>query len=312
MQQKGVAVGRSDEPTIRIGGRRLPVVTLIGLVLAVAAWILIVAFTEPFGRLWGTGQDARSYWAPSLDAMYANADWTSPSAYPYSPVFLQVLQPIRVLPWQAFMAVWTALLLGALAYLTGPRLLAFGVVFGAMELAGGNIELLLGAAIVLGFRWPATWSFVLLTKITPGVGLLWFVVRREWHALLVAAGATVAIAAVSALLDPRDWLAWPGVLASIAGRDGTWAAVPVPFIVRAPIGIALVAWGARTERRWTVPVAGMICLPALWYGGFSMLLATLPLLPARTWVELRDRLLSPFARGRRRAAARANPIADRG
>jgi hypothetical protein len=49
-------------------------------------------------------------------------------------------------------------------------------------------------------------------------------------------------------------------------------------------------WGARTDRRWTVPVASMLALPALWYGGFSMLLAVLPLLPARTPAELAERI----------------------
>jgi len=305
-------VAGSDEATIRIGRRRVPAITLVGVALAIVAWILVVLFTEPFGRLWGTGQDARSYWAPSIDAMYANANWTTPSAYPYSPVFLQVLQPIRLLPWQAFMGVWTAILLVALAYLTGPRLLWFGVLFAAMELAGGNIELLLGAAIVLGFRWPATWAFVLLTKITPGIGLLWFVVRREWRSQCVSPAPTGAIAAVSCVLVAGDWLAWPGVLASIAGRDGTWAAVPIPFVVRAPIGIAVVVWGARTDRRWTVPLAGIICLPALWYGGFSMLLATLPLLPARTWSELLDKLLAPFGRRSAAKGSAAGTIAEHG
>jgi len=39
-----------------------------------------------------------------------------------------------------------------------------------VDLTVGNIHLLLAAAILLGFRWPWTWSFVLLTKITPGIG----------------------------------------------------------------------------------------------------------------------------------------------
>ena len=72
-----------------------------------------------------------------------------------------------------------------------------------MELAGGNIHLLLAAAIVLGFRWPWTWAIVLLTKITPGIGLLWFVVRREWRDLAIALGATAAIVAVSFLVWPE-------------------------------------------------------------------------------------------------------------
>ena len=67
----------------------------------------------------------------------------------------------------------------------------------SQEILIGNIHLLLAAAIVLGFRWPGTWAFVLLTKVTPGVGLLWFAVRREWRSLGIALGATAAIVAVS-------------------------------------------------------------------------------------------------------------------
>jgi hypothetical protein len=55
--------------------------------------------------------------------------------------------------------------------------------------------------------------------------------------------------------------------------------VPVPLWIRLPISLAVVAWGARTDRAWTVPVAAMLALPALWYGGISMLLAVIPLLP---------------------------------
>ena len=36
-------------------------------------------------------------------------------------------------------------------------------------------------------------------------------------------------------------------------------------------------WGALTDRRWTVPVACMLALPALWYGGLTMLLAVIVL-----------------------------------
>jgi hypothetical protein len=53
--------------------------------------------------------------------------------------------------------------------------------------------------------------------------------------------------------------------------------VPIPFLVRLPFAVVLVVWGARTDRRWTVPVAGMLALPALWYGGLTMLLAIVAL-----------------------------------
>ena len=106
------------------------------------------------------------------------SDWTSPVAYVYSPAFLEVIAPLRALSWTAFVAVWTAMLLGAVLYLTGPRLLWLGVLVASAELYGGNISLFLALAIVLGFRWPATWAFVILTKVTPGIGLLWFALRR--------------------------------------------------------------------------------------------------------------------------------------
>ena len=60
--------------------------------------------------------------------------------------------------------------------------------------------------------------------------------------------------------------------------------------MRFPIAVVLVVWGARTNHRWTVPVSAMLALPALWYGGLSIMLATLPLLGARTWGEVRQSL----------------------
>jgi hypothetical protein len=266
---------------------RLETSSWVGLALAVGAWALIVAFSAPWGRLWGTGQDAYCYWQAAQDLAhpYLHSEWNDPIAYVYSPAFLQLVSPLGVLPWQAFMAAWTAILLLAVRFLTGPRLLAAGLVFpfAAMEVAGGNVSLLLAVAIVIGFRWPAAWSIVLLTKITPGIGLLWFAVRREWRALAVALGATAVIALVSFALTPDQWRTWIDVVVAnaAAGKSGTWASVPIPLWIRLPAAVALVVWGARTDRRWTVPVASMLALPALWYGGISMLLAVIPLLPDR-------------------------------
>ena len=262
---------------------RLETPPRVGIAVAIAAWLLIVVFSDPWGRLWGTGQDARCYWQATLANPYLHSDWNDPIAYVYSPAFLQLVTPLTALPWQAFMAVWTALLLAAVRFLTGPRLLAAGLLFpfAAMEVAGGNVSLLLAAAIVLGFRWPAVWSIVLLTKITPGIGLLWFAVRREWRSLAIALGSTAAIGLVSFVLLPDQWRAWIDVVIRnvAAGKSGTWASVPIPLWIRLPFAVALVVWGARTDRRWSVPVAAMLALPALWYGGLSMLLAVIPLLP---------------------------------
>jgi hypothetical protein len=296
------AAQRSPFPSIP---RPAPAV-LGGLAAAGFAWLLVVLLAEPFGRAWGTGQDARCYWMPSLTFPYLYSDWTQPIAYVYSPAFLQLVSPITALPWQQFMAVWTAILIVSIAWLTGPRLLLVGVAVAAMELAGGNISLLLAVAIVLGFRWPAAWSFVLLTKITPGIGLLWFAVRGEWRSLGIALGATLGVVLVSAFTMPAAWGEWFGVLTSVAGRDGTWAAVPIPLWLRLPVALAIVVWGARTNRRWAVPVASMLALPALWYGGLSMLLALIPLVPGwrTSWrALLRDQSRESGAAVRARSGA---------
>jgi hypothetical protein len=301
-------LSRTAERTIAIAGRQVPLVFVLGVLALVASWAAIVYFAEPWGTsLLPSGMDARCYWVPSLSDPYLHSTWTDQIAYPYSPAFLQLLAPIRLLAWPAFMAAWAAILMAAMTYLTGPRLILLGLaLFGLMEIWGGNIELLVAFCIVIGFRWPAAWSFVLLTKITPGIGLLWFAVRREWRALAIALGATAAVVAVSFATMPDAWHRWPQVLANNAGKNGTWAAVPIPFAVRLPFAVLLVIWGARTNRRWTVPVSAMLALPALWYGGLSIMLATLPLIGARSFTELGEVL------GRGREELRASIVILRG
>lgn len=271
------------------------------MAVAVAGWLLVVAgsdpsidVSEPF-TAWVTAQDARSYHGFDYGDIYAGrADWTTIGAYPYSPAFAQALWPLNQLPWPAFVGAWTAILIGAVWYLTGPRLFLLGLAVGAMEIGGGNVHLLLAAAIVAGFRWPAAWALLLLTKITPGVGLLWFALRREWRHLAIALGATAGITAASFALQPQAWWDWAALLQENLGKGGTWAAVPIPLPLRAPVGIALIAWGAPRNQRWTVPIAVMLCLPALWYGALSMVLAVIPLTTpderARAWARFRGAL----------------------
>ena len=210
----------------------------VGIIAAIGIWLVVWAFGEPWSRFMVAGQDARCYWVPGYDAPYALSEWTAPIAYVYSPAFLQLLAPLRALAWEPFLGLWTVLLVLAVRFLSGPRLFALALLIAAPELIGGNIHLLIAVAIVIGFRYPAAWSLVLLTKITPGVGLLWFAVRREWRALGIAFGATPAIVAVSLAIDPRAWLEWIGVIGASAGKtSGTWAALPIPLWIRLPIAI---------------------------------------------------------------------------
>ena len=156
----------------------------------------------------------------------------------------------------------------------------------ALELYEGNIHLWIAAAIALGFRYPWTWGFVLLTKVTPGVGLLWFAVRREWRALAIALGVTGVIVAVSLVLEGQLWVDWLAFIGSTPeGGSVAQFQIPIPLWMRLPAAAALVVWGALTDRRWTVVVAATLALPVLWVSGFAIC-AALASEPLRTRREL--------------------------
>jgi hypothetical protein len=256
------------------------------------------------------GLDAYAYWSLDQSDIYRRAQGAvlGPGAFRYSPLIAQLLAPFGQLPWGTFLLLYESVLLGTIVWLGRRRwlpvlaILAFPPV--AIELYYGNIHLLLAAAVVLGFRHPWAWSFVLLTKITPGVGLAWFAVRREWRPLAIALGVTAGLAAVSWLIAPGLWAEWVATLAGNRTVETT-NSLAVPLALRLPAALLLVAWGARTDRRWTVPVAATLALPVLWIHGLAMLAGAVPLLVRTREERLGDR---PAAR----RASGATPAAERG
>lgn len=243
----------------------------------IAFAVLIGAGVLPFAV------DAHAYWAANPLDPYHEAALSDFDAYFYSPAFTQAIWPLHALPWPIFAGLWTAAIVVAFTWLSGLWLglvILLPPVF--IEVAVGNIHAFLAVAIVLGFRWPATWAFVLLTKVTPGVGLLWFAVRREWRSLAIALGATAAIVAVSFAIAPPLWSQWLDVLAGRSGATNSdlgWY-VAIPLWIRVPAAAALVAWAARTDRRWLVPVAAVLAMPVLWPNSFAVAVGAIPLLAA--------------------------------
>lgn len=220
------------------------------------------------------GFDAFAYWSVDLIHPYTRVAGEL-GAFPYTPVAARLFAPASLLQWPAFWLSWTALLLGTAVWLGWRQsllVLAFPPV--ALEIYHGNIHLLLAAAIALGLRYPGTWAFVLLTKVTPGVGLVWFLVRREWRQLAMALGVTGTLIAVSVLIDGRLWREWivDGLVPAAAGPVGQFY-LPIPLIVRLPLAAILVAWGARTDQRWVLPAGAVLALPVLWASGLSILAA---------------------------------------
>jgi Glycosyltransferase family 87 len=250
--------------------------------------------------------DAHAYWAAPLNDLYGAARAGGVDAYLYAPAFAQALAPLKALDWPVFAGIW--LLLSAVCLVAIAGVWALLVVFippVLIELHAGNIHLPLALAIGLSLRYPSTWAFVLLTKPTLGIGLLWFVVRREWRHLAIALGTTLAIVAVSFVIAPSAWTEWINALVANAGRPISpdySGVIHVPLLLRLPIAAVLVIWGALTDRPWTVGVAATLALPILWVNGLAVLLS-LPLLMG--WRDPRPAISRLLGSGRRGVSAGA-------
>lgn len=251
---------------------------------------------------WADSVDAYAYWTTRDGVFYDAATTGRIGSYLYSPAFAQLLAPLVWLPIAVFTALWTAVNSATLWFLLRrwalPSLLFLPIAF---EVISGNVHLLYAAAIVVGFRWPAAWALMLLTKVTPGIGVLWFLVRREWRSLAIALGVTGAIAAVSYALDASQWARWADILrADASGAGGAvfttvgWY-LPIGLAPRLVAAIVLVVFAAWTDRRWLVPVAVVLAMPVVWLNSLAVLAACVPL-----------------ARERRVAAARADSPAKPG
>jgi hypothetical protein len=223
--------------------------------------------------------------------------------YKYPPPLAQVLAPAHALPFSVFVACWILLNFGVFLRLAGrwalALLLAFPVVIGELWL--GNINILIGAAVVLGFRWPAAWAFPILTKLSPGVGLLWFAVRREWRQLGIALAATAAVGAASFALAPDLWADFIAASTTQTGPSVVPPenAVPIGLPVRLAAAALLIGWGARTDRRWVLPLGVAISSPFLWWNVLAMLVACVPLLDPNARVRI---LAFPWRRNREAVA----------
>ena len=232
----------------------------LGLGWAVAVLVTLTRFGAPV--------DAQCYY--EVDRAQP---WFPGGCFLYSPPYVLAMSALpNLMSFDVFVFLLRSAEMAVLIAVAGPAVgIALFIPAVAIELNAANVNLLIVGAVLLGFRFPWTWAFIILAKVTPGVGLLWFATRREWRNLAMATVATAAIAAASWVIAPDLWPKYLAGLVSVP--DGT----PWPVALRLPIAAALVVWGASRNHRWAVMVAVFLAMPRWYYLSPVLLVGLFPL-----------------------------------
>lgn len=253
-----------------LGFLRLPL-SVLGLVMLAGVFLVWHSF------------DFYAYWVVNPADPYSlrSDNLQGLGVFRYAPPVALLFAPLHLLPLEVAEVAWMALQVAALWYIGRGWALAL-IVYPPVwfDIQTGNINILLAAGIVAGYRHPEVWTFALLSKATPAVGLVWFAVRREWLALTRVAAATGLLVAVSlAVQGAGVWADWIGVMAASSGQFAP-GALALPLIPRVAAAALLIGWGGLTDRRWTVPVGVTLAMPVLWPLALTPLVA---LLRSRRW-----------------------------
>jgi hypothetical protein len=247
--------------------------------LIVAGMIFNLTFLVFWTSRFAWFVDAPSWREIDLDNLYGVAEQslTATGAFRFSPALAWLMYPLTLLTWAQFLTVFVGLNLVAVAIMGrrwAPALLV-GFPPVLLEIVNANVHIFMALAIWAGMRWSPAWAFLLLSKVTPGVGLVWFAVRREWRSLALALGTTALVVAVGVVIAPALWLEWFRSLAISAGQ------VPVgdlpSLAIRLPLAVLVVAFAARTDRAWLVPVGCLLAMPTIWLQSAALLTACFPL-----------------------------------
>lgn len=246
---------------------------------------VLCGLAQAFGIL-APPVDASAYWLAGTSTNLYPAAWAevAPGYLFYPPPVAQLSTLLQPIGWGAFVTLLTTGIFASIWYCAGRwslPLLALGLPYLALGLGPeeaftflgyallGNLQWILAALVILALRHPALWSIELVTKVTTAIGWWWHILRGEWRAAAIGAGASAAIVVVSFVFAPHLWFEF----VAFAMRNGTMAdppmaMFPVPFGIRLATGVLVLIWGARTNRAWTVPVVVGWSLPALYGLGF--------------------------------------------
>lgn len=238
---------------LRAVAERTTLVCLWGATAALAAYALF-AYTV----ISSPGMDTHAYWlAGHLPDPYGIRPG-EPDAVLYSPLFVQAMRVLALLPWPVFYGAWVAAETCAYVWLLHPLPLRWRVpalLACVPAVVMGNVYGMLGVTLVLGIGRSPWFAAAAFTKVTPaGVGAIWFAARGEWRALAGLVLTCSFLAGVSFAAAPDLWVSWVRFLTSHTG-DGAGR------LVQIPLGLLLAVVAARTDRRWLLAVAWWLTMP---------------------------------------------------
>ena len=262
--------------------RRIALIALAAIGGALLA-IIVVLF-------WQTPGDNYAYWLAAQrlvagEPVYVTGEAAfAPYAYHYTPPLAQVLAPFTlVLPAIAYIVGYRVLEILSVWYLAGramlPMLALIAFLPVAVELRFENVHLFMAVAIVLGLsRWPLLFAVAAVVKVSPGLGVVYLVLRRRYRDALVVVLVGAAICMVSYVLSPSLWQEFLAAIGDRAGITGN-SLIPVPYILRALAGLLLAVAGGIIGRRRgeLLLVLGITAAnPNLALNGFAVLAAAVP------------------------------------
>lgn len=224
------------------------------------------------------GVDARQFYDHSWPTPYSETSYESGEGFYYSPPVALLFAPFTTFGLPVFSAALVGIGLAALYAVAGRwawALLFFPPVW--WDISAGNINTLIGATVIIGASRPGLYAIPLLTKVTPGITVLWFALRREWRSLAIAALVTASLSVATLLIEPRLWIEW---LQSLTRNAMSYPgpaifAIDVPLLPRLLASVPLLVWGAATNRKWLLPVVAFLATPVLWYSTGAILVAVL-------------------------------------
>ena len=262
--------------------RRIALIALAAIGGALLA-IIVVLF-------WQTPGDNYAYWLAAQrlvagEPVYVTGEAAfAPYAYHYTPPLAQVLAPFTlVLKAIAYIVGYRVLEILSVWYLAGramlPMLALIAFLPVAVELRFENVHLFMAVAIVLGLsRWPLLFAVAAVVKVSPGLGVVYLVLRRRYRDALVVVLVGAAICMVSYVLSPSLWQQFLAAIGDRAGITGN-SLIPVPYVLRALAGLLLAVAGGIIGRRRgeLLLVLGITAAnPNLALNGFAVLAAAVP------------------------------------